>query len=193
MFFLRFFPFYYCLVCLRFLSFLKRFFTFGQVKGNARHGRSRHQRRHQPINQSFRVCKFSLATLKVATNTKNKRYETKDTTPTHPHDHTHTTPASLSFFLVLCGFSQFQNLTECSRQHISPTTKCWRFALMPPWASRHIGGSQSIPTVHRCPKGKAVGGPKCTTSDYKPQTRLTHLREDGARLSVTSMVAELFR
>ena len=52
--------------CLRFLSFLfflkKRFFAFGQVKGIARDGRSR----HGPTNQSFRVCKVDLATLKVA-------------------------------------------------------------------------------------------------------------------------------
>ena len=37
-------------------------FTFGQVKGNALDGRSR----HPPTNQSFRVCKVNLATLKVA-------------------------------------------------------------------------------------------------------------------------------
>ena len=37
---------------------------------------------------------------------------------------------------VFCEYSQFQHRTECSRQHISPTTskttKGWRFALMPP-------------------------------------------------------------
>ena len=65
--------------------------------------------------------------------------------------------------LQTCRYSQFQQLTDCSRQHISPTTskttrlqdyttKGWRFALMPPWASRHIGGSRSMPTVHRCRK-----------------------------------------
>ena len=43
---------------LLFLFFL-RLSTFGQVKGNARHGRSR--------RQSFRVCKVNLSTLKVAT------------------------------------------------------------------------------------------------------------------------------
>ena len=40
----------------------KKFFTFGQVKSDARRGRSR----HQPTNQSFRVRKLNLATLKVA-------------------------------------------------------------------------------------------------------------------------------
>ena len=65
--------------------------------------------------------------------------------------------------LQTCRYSQFQQLTDCSRQHISTTTskttrlqdyttKGWRFALMPPWASRHIGGSRSMPTVHRCRK-----------------------------------------
>ena len=50
-----------------FLCFENRFFTFRQVKGNTRDGRSRHHRRHSPTNQSFRVCKVDLATLKVAT------------------------------------------------------------------------------------------------------------------------------
>ena len=36
----------------------------------------------------------------------------------------------------------------------TPTTKGWRLAMMPPWASTHIGGSRSMPTVHRCPPGK---------------------------------------
>ena len=48
-----------------------------------------------------------------------------------------------------CKYSQFQHLTECSRQHISsttskthdfkttPATNGWRFPLMPPWSSRH--------------------------------------------------------
>ena len=47
---------------------------------------------------------------------------------------------------------------------------------MPPWASRHIGGSQSLPTVHRCPQGKAVGNPKSTTDDDST-TRLKHIVE----------------
>ena len=42
-----------------------------------------------------------------------------------------------------------------------------------------------MPTEHRGPQGKTCGWPKCTTSDYKPQTRITHFQEDGARLSVT--------
>ena len=55
-----------CLVSAFFhFSFLIfEFFTFGHVKGNARDGRSR----HRLTNQSFRVCKVNLATLKVATS-----------------------------------------------------------------------------------------------------------------------------
>ena len=45
---------------------------------------------------------------------------------------------------------------------------------MPPWASRHIGGSWSVPTIHRCPQAKAVGSPKSTRDDYDPTTRLKH-------------------
>ena len=53
------------------LAFLIKFplfcslFTFGQVKGNARCGRSR----HRSTNQSVRVCQVNLATPKVAMNT----------------------------------------------------------------------------------------------------------------------------
>ena len=50
-----------------FLLVFLRFFTFGQVQGDARDGRSRHRPTNQPTNQSFRVCKVNLATLKVAT------------------------------------------------------------------------------------------------------------------------------
>ena len=52
-------------VSFHFLVGFSRFFTFGQVKSNARDGRSRH---HGDINQSVRVCKVNLATLKVATS-----------------------------------------------------------------------------------------------------------------------------
>ena len=64
-FYLRFFSFFlfFFVACVSFHFFLKkRFFAFGQVKGIARDGRSR----HGPTNQSFRVCKVDLATLKVA-------------------------------------------------------------------------------------------------------------------------------
>ena len=61
-----------------------------------------------------------------------------------------------------------------SRQH--QPQKGWRFALMPPWASRQIGRSRSIHTVHRCPQGKAVGN---------STTRLRHLHDTAARLSNT--------
>ena len=44
----------------------------------------------------------------------------------------------------------------------TPTTKDWRFVLMPFWASWLMSGSRSIPTVHRCPQGKAVCSPIAT-------------------------------
>ena len=93
---------------------------------------------------------------------------------------------------ILCKYSQFQHLTECSRQHISPTTskahdfqttpatKGWRFALMAPWASRQIGGS------HRCPQRKAVGSQKA------PQTTTTR-QQDTNTLLKTYMAAEPVR
>ena len=43
--------------------FKKRFFTFGQVKGNARYGRSRHR-----PTKVFEFCKANHAILKVAIN-----------------------------------------------------------------------------------------------------------------------------
>ena len=55
-----------------------------------------------------------------------------------------------------------------SRQH--QPQKGWRFALVPLWASRHIGGFWSIPTVDRCPQGKAVGSPTAPHLDNKTQT-----------------------
>ena len=54
----KFSPFFFDCVSFNFL-FFPRFFTFGQVKGNARFGRSRHL--------CFRDCKVNLATLKLAT------------------------------------------------------------------------------------------------------------------------------
>ena len=56
----------FCLIVF-FFDFL-RFFTFGQVKSNARDGRSR----HPTTNQSFRVCKVNIATVQVA-NKKNPK------------------------------------------------------------------------------------------------------------------------
>ena len=53
---------FFLLACLFIFCFL-RFVTFGQAKGNAPYSRSRHRQ----TNQSFRVCKVHLATLKVAT------------------------------------------------------------------------------------------------------------------------------
>ena len=57
------------------------------------------------------------------------------------------------------------------------TTKDWRFALMLPWASTHIGGSRSIPKVHRCPQGKVVGSPKA------PQTITTRQQDSNTLLN----------
>ena len=42
------------------LFFFFTFFPFGQVKGNARDGQSR----HRPTNRNFRVCKVNLSTQK---------------------------------------------------------------------------------------------------------------------------------
>ena len=59
----------FCVFLLAFLSiFLKRFLTFGQVKSNARDGRSRQKRRHQPTSSAFptnftislQVCSWEL-------------------------------------------------------------------------------------------------------------------------------------
>ena len=78
-----------------------------------------------------------------------------------------------------CKYSQFQHLTECARQHISPTTsKTHDFKTTPATneltlcldATLGIGGSRSIPTVHRCPQGKAVGGPIAPQLDNNTQT-----------------------
>ena len=54
-----------CFFLLRFFSVFGRFLAFGQVEGNARHY-ERDGRVATPTNQSFRVCKVNLATLKVA-------------------------------------------------------------------------------------------------------------------------------
>ena len=66
MFFLRFFSFsFFIFLLLAFLLIILVFckvLTFGQVTGDARDGRSR----HRPTNQSFRVGKVHLATVKVA-------------------------------------------------------------------------------------------------------------------------------
>ena len=54
-----FFVFAFLFIGFVFLSLFYKFSTFGQVKGNARYGRSR----HPPSNQSYRVRKVNLATL----------------------------------------------------------------------------------------------------------------------------------
>ena len=68
-----------------------------------------------------------------------------------------------------CKYSQFQHLTECARQRISPiTSKTHDFKTTP--ATRHIAGSWSVPTAHRCPQGKVVGSPTAPQLDNKTQT-----------------------
>ena len=44
----------------------------------------------------------------------------------------------------------------------------------PAWVDQHTGGSRLTPTVHRCPKGMAVGGP-CdqTAQQYSAETPQT--------------------
>ena len=66
-----------CFVLLAFLFILFVFLslTFGQVKGNARQGRSRHPVA-TPTNQNVGVCKVNLATLKVAMNEEPRRPST---------------------------------------------------------------------------------------------------------------------
>ena len=69
----------------------------------------------------------------------------------------------------------------------TPATKGWRFALVPPWASRHIGGSRSIPTVHRCRKdGRPWAAQQHHNSTTRPRLTLhrkqfvKHLHGSGA-------------
>ena len=73
LFFLHFIPrlFFFTCVSFHFLFVISGSFHLGQVKGNARDGRSR----HPPTNQSFRACEVNLATLKVATHVPKKTRE----------------------------------------------------------------------------------------------------------------------
>ena len=85
---------------------------------------------------------------------------------------------------AFCKCSQFQHLTECSRQHTSPTTpkthdfkktpatKGWSFALMPPWASKHI----QYPRTPK-PAKEGVGSPKA------PQTTTTRQQDTNTLLN----------
>ena len=55
----------------------------------------------------------------------------------------------------------------------------------PPWASRHIGGSRArTPTEHRCPRGKAVGGPQ-----HDPQCDKRAQPKRQTQLSLTRHMA----
>ena len=84
-----------------------------------------------------------------------------------------------------CKYSQFQQSDRMftttylsdhvhdhmtSRQHQQQYG--WRFTLRPPWASRHMGGSRSMPTVHRCPQGKAWVAQKHHTRQQDSNTLL---------------------
>ena len=64
----------------------------------------------------------------------------------------------------------------------TPATKVWRFALMPPWASRHIG---QYPRNTDARKGR----PWVAQQHHNSTTRLRPLHETAARLSNTYMVA----
>ena len=80
------------------------------------------------------------------------------------------------------------------RQHdfnTTPTTKGWRFALMPPWASRHICGSRSIHTIHRCPQGNAVGSPNAPqASTSRKQDSHTYTKTEHVDQSLTRIVTK---
>ena len=62
--------------------------------------------------------------------------------------------------------------------------------MMPPWAS--MQGLARTPTVHRCPQGKAVGGPQHDSQCDKRATKktgttvLNNVRDSGAVLSPVS-------
>ena len=68
--------------------------------------------------------------------------------------------------------------------------KVGAFALRPPWASRRIGGSRSIPTAHRCPQGEAVGSPKHlqttvqTICDQAPNNEFHDARSKAAESNI---------
>ena len=79
----------------------------------------------------------------------------------------------------------------------APTTKGWRFALMPPWASRHIGGSGQYPRYTDARKGRPWAAQTAPQLDNDSTTRLKHFIEhlhgSGASSSSTYMVAEPVR
>ena len=56
----------------------------------------------------------------------------------------------------------------------------------PAWVDQHISGSRLTPTVNRCPKGMAVGGP-CdqTAQQYSAETPQTQ------RLTLTKHVCDI--
>ena len=76
-----------------------------------------------------------------------------------------------------------------TRTHVNSSVQCSSSAAArgvgallihrPAWVDQHTGGSGLTPTVHRCPKGMAVGGP-CdqTAQQYSAETRQTFLRSN---------------
>ena len=89
-----------------------------------------------------------------------------------------------------CKYSQFQHLTECSRQHISlqprprqhdfkttPTTKGWRFALMPPWDQ---GTSEGRPWVAQMHHKRLQAANKTHTLARRRSTFVNYLHGSGA-------------
>ena len=69
-------------------------------------------------------------------------------------------------------FSRLRLRTRTRPSHcntIQPKkTTGWLFASGSSWTLRHTGGSRQDTHGTRCPKGKAVGGPRQTTSDERP-------------------------
>ena len=56
------------------------------------------------------------------------------------------------------------------------TTMGWLFATGSSWTLWHTGGSRQDTTVHRCPKGKAMGGPTNVSRDKTKTTTRLRLR-----------------
>ena len=56
----------------------------------------------------------------------------------------------------------------------------------PAWVDQHTGGSWLTPTVHRCPKGMAVGGPNKAqhSSTVQKHPKHSNIREDGQNVHV---------
>ena len=78
-----------------------------------------------------------------------------------------------------CVFGYDDLTRDCN--HNPHNARCWRIVDPPPCLDQHTGGSRLTPTVHRCPKGMAVGGssPQHKAQQYSAETRQTWLRSAG--------------